>query len=546
MTAAIGSAREALSRSSRIDLGMKLTETTRRRFLSSMGAVGGLAVAGLATPYYARGSARRPVFASGVQSGDVDAKSAMIWTQVDRPARLHIEYSTSDKFANAVRVAPIDVTPQTGLAGKLLLENLPPDQEIFYRFRAADLQDINDLSEPILGRFRTAPLRKRSVRFAWSGDTAGQGWGIDDEGMRTYQTIAYHRPDFMIHSGDTIYADNPIPDEIKLGDGGVWKNRIVTEAKQDIAQTLDQFRGQWAYNLLDTHVKEFNAVCPVFYQWDDHEVLNNWSPSTCLRDDNRYTEKSVSILASRAGRAFHEMTPIRYIADEPGRIYRKVAYGPLLDVFFVDLRSYRGPNSQGVDTNLSDGSHLLGERQVAWLKRELVRSTATWKVIACDLPIGLVIWDDYGHRRGSESISNGDNGAPLSRELEFADLLRFIRDAGIFNMVWLTADVHYTAAHYYDPSKAKFREFFPFWEFVAGPLHSGTYGPQQLDMTFGPQVKFMKAAPGGPEQNLPPSAGMQFFGLIDIDGQTEQLRVRLMDRNDTELWRTTIDPQISS
>ncbi|CDM59583.1 alkaline phosphatase D [Rhizobium favelukesii] len=96
-----------------------------------------------------------------------------------------------------------------------------------------------------------------------------------------------------------------------------------------------------------------------------------------------------------------------------------------------------------------------------------------------------MIWDDYGHRRGSESISNGDNGAPLGRELEFADLLRFVRDACISNMVWLTADVHYTAAHSYDPGKATFREFLPFWEFVAGPLHSGTYGPQQLDMTFG-------------------------------------------------------------
>ncbi|WP_025658167.1 alkaline phosphatase D family protein [Rhizobium sp. IBUN] len=525
---------------------MTLTETTRRRFLSSMGAVGGFALAGLAMPYYARGSSSRPVFTAGVQSGDVDANSGMVWAQVNRPARLHVEYSTSDRFANAVRVAPIDVTPGTNLAGKLLLQNLPDNQEIFYRFRAADLQDLNDLSEPIHGQFRTAPAGKRSIRFAWSGDTAGQGWGIDEEGMRTYSTIAYHRPDFMIHSGDTIYADNPITDEVRLRDGGVWKNRVVTEAKRDIAQTLDQFRGQWTYNLLDEHVKAFNAVCPVFYQWDDHEVLNNWSPSTDLGDDDRYKEKSIATLAARASRAFHEMTPIRYVADDPGRIYRKVSYGPLLDVFFIDLRSYRGPNSRGLDAEPTAESRLLGERQMAWLKRELVRSTATWKVIACDLPIGLVIWDDYGHRTGSESISNGENGALLGRELEFADLLRFIRDAGIANMIWLTADVHYTAVHYYDPGKAKFREFLPFWEFVAGPLHSGTYGPQELDMTFGPEVKFMKAAPGGAEQNLPPSAGMQFFGLVDIDGQTEQLTVRLMDRNDTELWRTTLDPQISS
>ncbi|MBB4230918.1 alkaline phosphatase D family protein [Rhizobium mongolense] len=522
---------------------MKLTDTTRRRFLSSIGAVGGFAAASLVMPYYARGSSSRPIFTSGVQSGDVDATSGMIWTRVDRPSRLFVEYSTSDKFLNAVRLAPIDVTPETDLAGKLLLRDLPPDHDIFYRFMAADLQDINSVSQRIHGQFRTAPSNRRTIRFAWSGDTAGQGWGIDDEGMRTYQTIAYHRPDFMIHSGDTIYADNPMPDEIRLRDGGLWKNRIVTEEKRDIAQTLDQFRGQWKYNLLDEHVKELNAVCPVIYQWDDHEVLNNWSPSTDLRGNERYKEKSVSTLATRASRAFHEMTPIRYIAAEPGRVYRKVSYGPLLDIFFVDLRSYRGPNDHGLDPVLSATSRILGEGQVAWLKRELVRSTATWKVIACDMPVGLVIWDDYGKRQGSESFSNGDNGAPLGRELEFADLLRFIRDAAISNIVWLTADVHYTAAHYYNPAKAKFPEFLPFWEFVSGPLHSGTYGAQELDMTFGPDVRFIKAAPGGADSNLPPSAGLQFFGLVEIDGQTEQMTVRLMDRNDTELWRTVIDPQ---
>ncbi|MGO4354521.1 alkaline phosphatase [Rhizobium sp. RAF36] len=525
---------------------MILKETTRRRFLSSVGAVGGFAAAGLAMPFYARGSSSRPVFTSGVQSGDVDVDSGVIWARVDRPSRLFVEYSTTDKFANAVRLASLDVMPETDLAGKVLLDGLPPDQEIFYRFVAADLQDINSRSEPIRGQFRTAPSTRRDIRFVWSGDTAGQGWGIDDEGMRTYRTIAYHRPDFMIHSGDTIYADNPIPDEIRLRDGGIWKNRVVTDEKRTIAQTLSEFRGQWKYNLLDEHVTDFNAVCPVFYQWDDHEVLNNWSPSTDLRADDRYKEKSVSALASRASRAFHEMTPIRYVAEEPGRIYRKVSYGPLLDIFFVDLRSYRGPNTHALDREITPQSRLFGEAQVAWLKRELVRSTATWKVIACDLPVGLVIWDDFGKRSGSESVSNGDNGAPLGRELEFADLLRFIRDAAIGNIVWLTADVHYTAAHYYDPGKARFQDFLPFWEFVSGPLHSGTYGPQELDGTFGPEVRFIKAAPGGIESNLPPSAGMQFFGLVDIDGATEQMTVRLMDRDDNELWRTVIDPQRTS
>jgi alkaline phosphatase D len=512
---------------------MILKETTRRRFLSSVGAVGGFAAAGLAMPFYARGSSSRPVFTSGVQSGDVDVDSGVIWARVDRPSRLFVEYSTTDKFANAVRLASFDVTPDTDLAGKVLLDGLPPDQEIFYRFVAADLQDINSRSEPIRGQFRTAPSTRRDISFVWSGDTAGQGWGIDDEGMRTYRTIAYHRPDFMIHSGDTIYADNPIPDEIRLRDGGIWKNRVVTDEKRTIAQTLSEFRGQWKYNLLDEHVTDFNAVCPVFYQWDDHEVLNNWSPSTDLSVDDRYKEKSVSTLAARASRAFHEMTPIRYVAEEPGRIYRKVSYGPLLDIFFVDLRSYRGPNTNGLDGDLTPQSRLFGEAQVAWLKRELIRSTATWKVIAADMPLSVVSHD---------AVALG-NGAPVGRELEIADLLAFIKQSGIRNTVWLTADVHYTAAHYYDPNKAAFQDFEPFWEFVSGPIHAGCFPRSELDGTFGPQLVYAKAPTREQGVNQSPATEFQFFGHVAIDGATAVMTVTLKDIDDRALWSTKLEPK---
>jgi alkaline phosphatase D len=216
----------------------------------------------------------------------------------------------------------------------------------------------------------------------------------------------------------------------------------------------------------------------------------------------------------------------------------------MVDVFFLDLRSYRGPNGENKETTLTDASRILGAEQVRWLKRELANSTATWKVIACDMPLGLVVWnafkDDKG--AGSEAVANGDNGPAKGREMEIADLLRYIKNAGINNTIWLTADVHYTAAHYYNPDKAQFQDFAPFWEFVSGPIHAGTFGPNDLDMTFGPELKFISAPTKEQGQNLPPSAGLQFFGLINIDSATEQLTVRLMNRDDKELWKITLDP----
>ena len=54
-------------------------------------------------------------------------------------------------------------------------------------------------------------------------------------------------------------------------------------------------------------------------------------------------------------------------------------------------------------------------------------------------------------------------------------------------------------------------------------------------------MKFIKA-PGPGKQKLPPSAGMQFFGHVRIDGASGQMTVTLRDRADVALWSTTLDP----
>ncbi|MCE8517647.1 alkaline phosphatase D family protein [Ruegeria pomeroyi] len=519
----------------------RLLRPSRRAFLA-----GGTAfTATLAMPSISR-AASRPVFTHGVQSGDVDTASGMIWTRTDRPAKVMMEVSSTESFADAHRLSPMFATPESDLAVKRLVEGLPADQEVFYRFVAADLDDIRAVSEPIVGRFRTAPTARRDIRFAWSGDTAGQGWGIDDEGMRTYATMAQHRPDFFIHSGDTIYADGPMKDEVEKDGAVIWKNTTLIEEKRKVAETLAEFRGQWKYNLMDEHVQAMNALCPTFFQWDDHEVVNNWSDAKDLSADDRYTEKSVHVLQSRAARAFHEMTPLRITPAEPGRVYRKISYGPMLDVFFLDLRSYRGPNGASMEEEITDQSRILGAEQLAWIKRELAASTATWKVIASDMPLGLIVWDNWKEKAGAEAVANGDHGPARGRELEIADLLRFIKSAGVRNTVWFTADVHYTAAHHYSPDRAQVQDFEPFWEFVSGPLHAGTFGPNELDRTFGPEVKFVKAPTPEQGANLPPSMGLQFFGLVDIDAASQQMKVRLMDRGNTELWSVTLDPVLSA
>jgi alkaline phosphatase D len=505
--------------------------TTRRRFLTTLAsATATTGLGGLALPAFSR-SSQRPVITHGVQSGDVSIDSGMVWARADRPARMLIEAATTESFEDICHASFVDALPETDLTAKALIENLPPGQDIFYRVRFQDLASAQAISEPAVGRFRTAPTERRSISFAWSGDTAGQGWGIDLSrgGMRTYATMLRSRPDFFVHCGDSIYADCTISAQQRLPNGEVWRN-IVTEEKARVATTLTDYRGNYKYNLLDANLRDFNAEVPIFAQWDNHEVMEDWWPGEAF-ERRGYDVKSALLLAARASRAFHEYMLLRHTPAEPGRIYRRISYGPLLDLFLLDMRSYRGPNGAPPESHYGPDTHLLGPAQLAWFKRELQRSAATWKVIASDTPLGTI----DANARSSRM--------PAGRGIEIADLLSFTQRAGIRNTIWITADLHYTAAHYYDPNRATFQDFEPFWEFVSGPIHAGTWSPSVLDRTFGPRVVFQSAASHQQGDNLAPCFGLQFFGHVMIDGKTETLTVTLKDVNDRTLWATSIEPK---
>jgi alkaline phosphatase D len=504
---------------------------TRRQLLVRSASTAALAgLGGLATPYLSR-AADRPRIAGGIASGDVSADAAVIWARADRPARMQVDCSTVESFGKIIASSSSNASPESDFTSKLLLDGLPAGQDIFYRVRFTDFDTGGFSGETLVGRFRTAPTEQRSVSFVWSGDTAGQGWGIDPArgGMRTYRTMLANRPDFFIHCGDHIYADCPIEAQLKLPDGGVWRN-VVTEEKSVVAQSLAEFRGNYKYNLLDENLRAFNAEVPMLAQWDDHEVTNDWSPLGTA-DVTGYAEDGTSRLVAQASRAFHEFMPIRTVSAAAGRVYRKVSYGPLLDVFLIDMRSYRDStfNKRG------DGNDacILGTAQLAWLKRELAASNATWKVIAADMPIGVI---------SEDAIALGD-GPPDRRECEIADLLSFMKRAGIRNTVWLTADMHYTAAHRYDPNRAVFQDFEPFWEFISGPLHAGTWGPGEMDNTFGPVVEFQKGCTPEQGENLAPCFGLQFFGRVDIDGRSGVMTVTLRDVDNRDLWSVDIGPR---
>jgi len=486
----------------------------------------------------------RPTMPYGVQSGDMMADRAIVWSRTDRPARMTLEWATNEAFRDARRIVGPAALADSDFTARMDLVGLPSGADVFYRVTFVDLADPRVSSAPLNGRVRTAPAGRRTVRFCWSGDEAGQGWGINREwgGMKLYETMRRTTPDFFIHSGDQIYADGPIVAEVKLDGGATWKY-VTTEAKAKVAETLAEFRGNFAYNFLDEHKRRFTAEVPVLVQWDDHETRNNWYPGQTL-GDSRYQVRSASLLAAYAKRAMFEYNPFRLDPVDPERVYRAFPYGPSLEIFMLDERSYRGANSPNRQTSLDDSAAFLGPAQLRWLKRALLDSRATWKVIASDMPISIVVPDlNPDVPKGTyEAWANDEHGAPLGRELELASLLSFVKANGIRNVVWITADVHYASAIHYDPARAAFGDFTPFWEFVAGPINAGTFGPGDIDRTFGPDVRYV-SVPAGMKQNRPPTDGLQYFGTVSIDGDTEVLSVALLDIDGRKLFGTDLNPE---
>ncbi|WP_426996773.1 alkaline phosphatase D family protein [Pseudarthrobacter sp. N5] len=563
-----------------------MTEFSRRSLVkSSLAAAalaGGVTAAGAAaasaTP--AAPSAvplvrQRLTLPSGIATGDVTSDSAVLWSRASGPGRITATLQAVDAGGEVLRgrfgfsrtIRGPWATEASDFTAKIQAEKLPANTRFALELSFEDGDGA--ASEAVKGGFRTAPDAEApgakstdakgkvpaqgdspsssAQTFVWTGDTAGQGWGINEEigGMRGYRAMHNTRPDFFIHSGDTIYADGPIAATVTEKDGQIWRN-IVTEEVSKVAETLTEFRGRHRYNSLDANMRAMFAEVPVIAQWDDHETHNNWYPGQII-DDARYTVRDVNVLAARGRQAWQENMPIAETSAlwrpgtydggqyQPARIYRKISRGPQLDIFCLDMRTFKSPNTDGKEPY---ATNILGQEQVDWLISEVRNSQATWKVIAADLPLGIIVPDGPVNQ---ESVSNRDNGAPLGRELEIAGVLSAFKRNRVKNVVWLTADVHYCAAHHYSPERAAFTDFDPFWEFVAGPIAAGSFGPNPMDGTFGPEVVFSKAGRFAGES--PRDGENQYFGHVEL-GEDATFTASLRNANGSVLYSKALTPEV--
>lgn len=494
---------------------------------------------------------RRRDLTTGARSGEVTTDSAVVWARGVEPSRMMLSVTTGGRPLREGAVvrgpwtdARVDHTARCHLRG------LRPGREYDVEVWFETVEGAR--SAPQYLTFATAPVHTAAQTIVWSGDTCGQGWGIDRSrgGLTSYRAMLEVRPDLFVHVGDTIYADEPMESTVRLADGSTWVNDL-TEEVLDVAQTLEQFRGRHRYPLRDDNVRDFYAAVPTVSMWDDHETCNNWWPGEVV-DDERYTERRADVLAVRGRRAWQEYQPmpVRRLVPSDGdgfvgtRLYRRIRRGAHLDLFCLDMRTWRGPNPDNDPAVVADriSAGLLGRDQEEWLIDGLRRSRATWKVICADMPLSA----PTNRITDLDGYANKDGGPPIGREPELARILSAIKRHGVKNVVWITGDVHYTAAYRYSPDNATFTDFEPFWEFISGPLASSPFWlkDDELDQTFGPEVVFSQGETEKGKLDVAPTRANQYFGELAI-AAGGAMTVRLRDALGSVLWDRTLEPEES-
>jgi alkaline phosphatase D len=201
-----------------------------------------------------------------------------------------------------------------------------------------------------------------------------------------------------------------------------------------------------------------------------------------------------------------------------GPLYRRLRWGAYLDLFILDLRSYRSPNTAAD----KDGKSMLGAEQKAWLLRELPSSTARHKVIVSSVPIAVPTGDQV---RGIDSW--------VGFETELAEVLSSLAAAGVRELTFLTTDVHFTAVHRFQPVEGA---PLVVHEIIVGPMSAGLYPVETLDPTFAPKRLFFHG-PDVPSDQLGYDEALAYMtaGVLEVDG--DAIDARILNADGAELWR---------
>ena len=439
----------------------------------------------------------------GVSSGDVTHDSAIIWSRINNQSFMHVTYDDNPSFFHPnSAVKPVDNT--TDFTGKVKIKDLEPNSIYYYKVWFSSINNRTN-SSTIVGSFKTAPNPHSSgniISFILGADVGGQKLCREvNDGYLIFENMKSLSPDFYIHNGDMIYATDDCPKERPDGRQNIPGNFHGTADTlvnwNNLSQVHDIYLQHWIYNRQDPHLQRFLGNTSMYSQWDDHEVINDFGARWTYWNSQNKDRTGYQNLVQAGTRTFFNFSPIEINEQEPDRIYRLFHWGKDLDLVILDARSYRSRNDLP-DTEQNNKT-LLGRQQLSWLKDILVNSNATWKIISNDVPMSIPTGANASVF-GRDGWANGeinDFSSKTGFEIELEDLLKFIDDHNINDVVFITTDAHFPAVLKYNADVNGDGDSVNVYEIVCGPLSAIRFGIPGIplptfDPTFNPTILYLE------------------------------------------------------
>lgn len=423
---------------------------------------------------------KHPLLSSGPMPGYAEMTETVIWVQTTRGADAKLRYWPQGKPGEARESETVRTRADGDHIARFTLTGLAMGQQYEYELYLDNRKVARDY--PLA--FRTQPLWRHrgdppTFTFAVGScayindppfDRPGTPYGGDYE---IFTALAGKRPDFMVWLGDNIYYREPD-----------W----LTESAM---------RYRWRHNRALDVLQPLLAATHHYAIWDDHDYGPNDS-------DGSFRLKEAAL------RVFTDYFPgVVYGADGvPGCFYR-FEWGDV-EFFMLDDRYHRDPNALTTDP----AKRMLGEAQMAWLKRSLASSRAPFKIIA-----------NGGQMINPIALFEGFAQFPAEQK----ELLDFIAAQKVEGVVFLSGDRHSSELLKITPAGG-----YPLYEFTCSPLTAGATASLRPEERDNPA-----RVPGTLV------TGKRNFGVITVSGRQNERRLTMVtqDKDGKELWRHELRAQ---
>lgn len=285
------------------------------------------------------------------------------------------ELSTVQDFSHYLKTKWIEAVPEYDYIIKTKLNSLKPGTRYFYRLLYSTIDDTTMYRGDVCA-FKTHSYTTVSDEINFvvvtgmnykdfhigdgNPDTAYRG-ADKHLGYPALETILNMDPDFFIGTGDNVYYDQP-------------KNRA--------ARTVTELRKKWHEQFVQERFKKLFARIPTYWEKDDHDYRYNNADATNIPGEAKpsHTELPSHELGIST---FLEQVPVTDPDDPNPKTYRTHRINKLLQIWFVEGRDYRSPNSQpdGPDKT------IWGVEQKSWLKKTILASDADFKILISPTPM---------------------------------------------------------------------------------------------------------------------------------------------------------------